>query len=600
MEEGLQMNETVNAFQTAFVLGPDDEVPVVKESENELKELRTFTDLVHSKNKALSAIDWMPQAKGMVAVSAVKNLTFDQRIQVSSQVDSAFILLWDFKDLIHPMLKLQSPQEAFCFKFNSTIPTQVVAGCVSGQVVLWDISEGMETMDRRKKKQSSRHGKAGDDDDSEKKVLPPQQPVAVSHIDASHRKLVADLVWLPPETQINSRGQLLGPEHLTNKSHQFITVAGDGQCLFWDTRFQEISEGQLPHIARPRQQDKRREDKDGIAPRSPWMPLFRMQMNRLEGVGELSLCRCVIGFGGDDGEDRRSQMICTTEEGEMAFADWRAKVNGHTSATPAGGEADLQGQGDIAPEFVKWVADDHSRPCVALQTSPFFPEILLSVGDWNFQLWKVDWRKPIFSSPMASTYVTTGRWSPTRPGMILLGKVDGTIDVWDFTDSSYSVSVTMLSSPSRITSMEFLQPEANAGSKAKQQLLSVGDAAGNLHVFLFPPNLSRPVHNERSTIANFLERELRSVNYVNDRMQTRSTEADAAEAEEAQAASAPTEAPGVAPAVPVEAGSSSVDEEDPAMIAEETQYKALETRFIEEMGLKEADLPPHYQRGIAS
>ena len=52
---------------------------------------------------------------------------------------------------------------------------------------------------------------------------------------------------------------------------------------------------------------------------------------------------------------------------------------------------------------------------------------------------------------MAANYLTTGRWSPTRPGMLFLGKVDGSMDVWDFTDSSYTPSVTLMSSPSRIT-----------------------------------------------------------------------------------------------------------------------------------------------------
>jgi hypothetical protein len=30
-----------------------------------------------------------------------------------------------------------------------------------------------------------------------------------------------------------------------------------------------------------------------------------------------------------------------------------------------------------SPEFVRWVAQDHFRPCVSLQRSPFFPDIIL-------------------------------------------------------------------------------------------------------------------------------------------------------------------------------------------------------------------------------
>ena len=135
---------------------------------------------------------------------------------------------------------------------------------------------------------------------------------------------------------------------------------------------------------------------------------------------------------------------------------------------------------------------DHPRPCVSLQKSPFYPDIYMTVGDWNFRLWKVDCQTPIFTSANASTYITVvrwsrmlrvtdtnldldpqrppfpacppnwpstsggrvpsmstdarlavtgtmlqGRWSVTRPGVLLIAKVDGSLDVWDFTDTSY-------------------------------------------------------------------------------------------------------------------------------------------------------------------
>jgi hypothetical protein len=38
---------------------------------------------------------------------------------------------------------------------------------------------------------------------------------------------------------------------------------------------------------------------------------------------------------------------------------------------------------------------------------------------------------------MYNTIMTVGRWSPSRPATLLLGKIDGTIDIWDFTDTRY-------------------------------------------------------------------------------------------------------------------------------------------------------------------
>lgn len=36
--------------------------------------------------KVMSAIDWLPKRNGCVAVSAVKNVNFDERVQLSGQV----------------------------------------------------------------------------------------------------------------------------------------------------------------------------------------------------------------------------------------------------------------------------------------------------------------------------------------------------------------------------------------------------------------------------------------------------------------------------------------------------------------------------------
>lgn len=71
-------------------------------------------------------------------------------------------------------------------------------------------------------------------------------------------------------------------------------------------------------------------------------------------------------------------------------ADWRARVAASTKDDDAGGAgAGGDEASDAVPEFVKWVSSDHTRPCVALDKSPFYPGVLLSVGDWTFQIWKV-------------------------------------------------------------------------------------------------------------------------------------------------------------------------------------------------------------------
>lgn len=86
----------------------------------------------------------------------------------------------------------------------------VVGGAINGQAVVWDITKSLSIIDQKKRKQSVRHigkhggGSGAGDDDELVASLPPIKPMAISHIDMSHRRLVADLAWLPPTTQVSS------------------------------------------------------------------------------------------------------------------------------------------------------------------------------------------------------------------------------------------------------------------------------------------------------------------------------------------------------------------------------------------------------------
>jgi len=376
-------------------------------------------------------------------------MSFDERVEVSGQVDVAYVIIWEFAEWIKPQLVLQSPHETFTFKFNPTMPNIVCGGCYSGQAIMWDLNEAMEAIER--KKQDKKKDDGNDDEDEERPIV---QHAAMSHIDTSHKRMVADMVWLPADSQVNYKGQILAEEHLDGKTYQFMTIAGDGQALIWDIRYTDIAAGKYPHIAKALKGAGTDKGKD--VGKVPWLPVFRMNVKRLEGVGELSLCKLLAGFsgfeetgGGNGGSvDKRSQVLCCSEEGELVKADWRAKRGGGGGGGGVGAGAGGPGSGDKkddddegndVPEYVQWLVKDHNRPCVALEKSPFFGDIVMTVSDWNFHIWKLGGgsEKPVFTSPNASTYLTGGRWSPTRPGMLFISKEDGCVDVWDFTDSSY-------------------------------------------------------------------------------------------------------------------------------------------------------------------
>jgi WD40 repeat protein len=553
----------------------------------------------------LTCIDWHPTKKGVLGVSVCKTMSFDDRVHVSGQVDVAYIIIWEFAEWIKPQLVLQAPHECFTFKFNPTQPDIVVGGTFSGQAIMWNLESAMQEIEKKKAKKVSRDGSADDGEDDHPRGGGIVHPSNLSHIDASHKRMIAELDWLPAETQINYRGQLLAEEHLDGKSYQFVTIAGDGQTLIWDIRYEEIAKGSLPHIFRPKVSLQEKINKDGSVNKTVWKPLFGMNVKRLEGVGELSLCKFLTGLGGADkneGIDRRSQMIASSDEGELVFADWRAKATSRSSND----NDDAGDEGSDVPEYVQWMAKDHNRPCVALAQSPFFKEMIVSVSDWNFHIWKLDHPKPIFVSPNASTYLTSGRWSPSRPGMLLISKADGCIDVWDFTDSSTRPSAILTTIPSRITSMEFLTGKATT---AREQLLAVGDVVGSLHVFDVPRTLWKPVPNERTIMQNFFNREIKRLGFVDKRKEAR--EEEYIIQSKAEPSSNGNDGGGGGAAAGggddnagavggVGSGAAAADDliqgEDEAMMIkeEEKAYRELEAKFIAQLNLSADDLPDNF------
>ena len=587
VEQALQQNETLNISNETFKISGDEEMMGGAQGENELRELKNFADPTYSKSKRLSAVDWRPKSQGMVAVSAVQNLSFDQRISIAGQTSVAYMLLWDFRFLVTPTVLMQCPHEILAFRFCQTNPNIIAGGTISGQVVIWDTEDYMQG-----KNQKGEDDARIDDEQGGQACV----PKFISNVDYSHKRPVADLFWLPPSTQINYRGQIVAEEHLDGKCHQFVTVAGDGQVLVWDTRFNQIANDDLRHIGRAKHiPTEKASSKEGGAFKTLWAPIFRAHLKRLEGVGELSICRAAycsappagvthfdIGGIGEDKIQRfdiRSHVLLTTEEGDILAAD----LCGGKSDS-GGKEEDKDEENAESREFVRWMVTDHARPCICMQISPFFPNIILTVGDWNFHIWKIGEEKPLFVSPLSTSHLTGGAWSPTRPAVLIVACSDGSMLAWDFTDSSYKHSIELKATHSRITSMEFL---TGSSSSARQQLLAVGDESGTLHIFEIPRNLSRPVHKEELTMSKFLDRELMRMRYVKgvattggDNKETSGQGFHDANvfAETKQDMDAVHE-------------SKTLSQED--MAKEEESFAKLEAQFIAELGLLSVELPSY-------
>ncbi|KAK3283163.1 hypothetical protein CYMTET_9130 [Cymbomonas tetramitiformis] len=525
-ELALQQNEVMDIFEDEFAsLAEEDNAPGTK-SANVISEYQSFTDLTYSKGKKVSAIAWMPKRKGVVGVACTEPVTFDERIESAGRVKTSAILIWNFVDPIHPQYVLEAPFDVFAFDFNPKKPEIVAGGCYNGQIILWNTTSVQAQMRKKEKKT--------DVDETGEAAIPVVKHHLLSAIESSHTLPVTDIIWLPEGIEVmHKTGKVV--ETGGSSCNMFVTLAADGKVLFWDLRAK----------------------KDPKRGEIIWTPTYSVTLTRLDIAGDLS----AVKFSFSTISGLKSTFFGTSMDGEVVYADF------------------LRPDDVDHPEFTKSVSSAHFGPVLALQRSPFFEDIILSIGDWSFKIYKEGIATPIFSSHCSDTYLNTGCWSPTRPGVIYTAKMDGVMEVWDLLDRSHEASMSATVSSYPIAALAFWP------HKQAQQLLAVGDSQGVLHILELPRNLRRPVQNEEKIMEKFFDRELSRVKYVEERQKIRAAELKEKE-QAAQAALVAAGASGAAPAK--EDKKNSDDKYDEKM---EQEYRTLEREFKIQLGLIDENEP---------
>jgi hypothetical protein len=101
----------------------------------------------------------------------------------------------------------------------------VLADWSIGQVLLWDITAALHAVAKKRNRgQRAASSTQNDEEEDDKvwykrttvesakahtlvrsQVIPPVLPEAVSNIDSSHKRPVAEVLWLPPNVQVSPR-----------------------------------------------------------------------------------------------------------------------------------------------------------------------------------------------------------------------------------------------------------------------------------------------------------------------------------------------------------------------------------------------------------
>ncbi|XP_075615941.1 dynein axonemal intermediate chain 3 isoform X3 [Balearica regulorum gibbericeps] len=542
MEIALQQNEIMNAFFDDWKALAEDESSSGGKPDVYLKAYQSFLDLRYLKDRTISCVCWHPTIYGIIAVSARKRLSHEEQVNLSdkSLLQQSVIIFWSFFDPLHPQLILECPEDVYCFQFNPSDPNIIAGGCINGQVVLWDISQHEEKLQNAKPVADEIMMTAVNmpllTQVQQSSTEPPLvRYCAVSSIQYCHKKPVTDIHWLPDYFEDNRMGATF--ENRAEIRMQLVTCSPDCSILFWDA----------PATKLPEQSSAEKVKKDDIFYMPPdvpdtfkhvdicWKPLIKINLCESDTNTEYSPVRISLKelhYHYKTSEKLQSlntleasakespytemstpssknlkalQRIFTnffvgTEEGEIIYSNWIIEIDSD-SAKPVSQK-----------HAQKYTI--HTETINTLQRSPFFKDIILSVGGRNFAIWKEGVTNgPILQSSCSAGRNTAGRWSLTRPGVFFIGRDDGNIDIWDLLKKTHEPSHLQNISKSVIT---FISPWI---SSSKQHFLAVSDDLGVLHVLEICETLSHPSGNEHANILDYFEREVKYLKHCEQEFQ---------------------------------------------------------------------------------
>ncbi|XP_059544996.1 dynein axonemal intermediate chain 3 [Myotis daubentonii] len=545
VEIALQQNEITNTFIDDWKTLAEEEGTFGDKTDTHLKEYQSFTDLHNLMEKMVTCVSWHPNIYGLIAVSVAVRLSFEERVYFSGKLllQPSLILFWSFSDPIHPQLMLESPDDIFCFKFCPSNPNIIAGGCINGQIILWDITahasriEHVKTGSSRSKKATLKPMFLLEPDDNKEAMY--IRHCAVSSIENGHRKVITDIHWLSDTFEINRMGSVF--ENRSGICCQLVTCSADCTICFWDIRQQKGTTIQST--------EKKKEESIEIPNDVPstflhldlsWKPLSKLRLSK----GETSLDHCPVKLSmGKDHliyktqekvlvqnivvkteemnpyqnlesglanllrpiEDFCTKFFVGTEEGEVLYSDWKMERDPETGR--------LMTRKPLSLNTV------HDGAIHTVQRSPFYNDIILTVGGWNLAIWKEGVMfGPLLQSCCAPKRYTSGHWSLTRPGVFYIGREDGYIDIWDLLEKTHEPAQ---SQNICITMITCIKPWTFT---AKQQFIAVGDYYGTLHILEIPWTLSHPSTNEASSINHYFEREVKHLEYVEQRKKIREQE----------------------------------------------------------------------------
>ncbi|CAG5863543.1 unnamed protein product [Menidia menidia] len=435
---------------------------------------QAFTDQKYTKDKKISSINWHPTIQGVIAVALMEKKDEQSKECAVPISRPAFIVFYCFSDPSNPQLLLECPDDIVAFEFCPSNPNIIAGGCINGQ----------------------------DLDDSKENKTPVVRFCAVSSLENSHKAPITDIQWLPPTFEVTRTG--LPVENVYNICVQIVSCSPDCSILFWDVRMPKL----MTHSLLDKKQNV--DEKIPIATSSvpetfkhldrTWKPLFGVSLPKVDTSGEyvplkfsLEHYTCNGNSGTDtekDAENERTEIVPEYCQLRVPSGKTLKILNDVNSRFFVGTE----------PLFCY---NAHQWLVNTIQRSPFFKDIILTIGSWNFAIWKEGaMGGPLVVSQYFEQECTTGCWSLSRPAVFFIGKEDGSLEMWNLLENtSEPAHVHDHITNAKITSIKPWK------ASPKQHFLAITDDLGALRVLEIPKTLYIPSKHENLSMKKYFELE---------------------------------------------------------------------------------------------
>lgn len=297
-----------------------------------------------------------------------------------------------------------------------------------------------------------------------------------------------------PELTLKPVSPLVCVEYNPKDSHVLLGGCYNGQIAYWDTR-----KGSQPVEMSPIEHSHR-----DPAYKAMWIQ-SKTQSECFSASSDGQVLWWDIRKMGEPTEklylDPTKKQDLTKAQGAMSLEYEPTMPTKFMVGTEQGTVMSCNRKAKTPAEKIVAMYTGHLGPVYALQRNPFFPKNFLSVGDWKARIWSEDIRESsIMWTKQYQSYLTDGCWSPIRPSVFFITKMDGTLDVWDiiFKQNDPTLSLQVCDEP-----LHSLRVQEQG------RLVACGSHSGTTTLLELSDSLYTLQRNEKNLVTLMFERETR-------------------------------------------------------------------------------------------